>query len=211
MNSSSSPSSIKHVSLFSCTAKLTPAIFVTTLNSISIRSSSSTTPPLSYLLNCPNRLLDVTPAPLRPFYALTFALFYTPQLVILVTHPSQHTFTSSTVHCPTFRTVRKNRISRYRRKCKRTRIRRTFNFNAIPFGCVLNERYQITEYSIYVLYMLVKMCLCFRLFWNIPFVALIYYTPKLINVNGIIDIPIYYYGILILILSIHDVSLYYCV
>lgn len=46
----------------------------------------------------------------------------------------------------------------------------------------------------------------FRLFLNIAFVALIFYTPKLIMHNGVVDIPGYYYAILVLIVSIHDVS-----
>lgn len=46
----------------------------------------------------------------------------------------------------------------------------------------------------------------FRLLWNIAFIMLIYYTPKLININGQINIPIYYYVILVIILSIQEVS-----
>jgi PAT family acetyl-CoA transporter-like MFS transporter 1 len=44
----------------------------------------------------------------------------------------------------------------------------------------------------------------FRLLWNISFVALIYYTPKIIKHNGVIDIPIYYYVILVFIVAVHD-------
>jgi len=48
--------------------------------------------------------------------------------------------------------------------------------------------------------------LYFRLFWNVTFIALVFYTPKMIRNNDIIDIPIYYYAILVFIVSIHDVS-----
>lgn len=46
----------------------------------------------------------------------------------------------------------------------------------------------------------------FRLLWNISFVAFIYYTPKMIQINGFVNIPMYYYALLVFILSIHDVS-----
>jgi len=47
----------------------------------------------------------------------------------------------------------------------------------------------------------------FRLLWNISFVAFIYYTPVMITmINGIVNIPIYYYALLVFILAIHDVS-----
>jgi len=46
-----------------------------------------------------------------------------------------------------------------------------------------------------------------RLLWNISFVAFIYYTPVMITmINGFVNIPIYYYALLVFILAIHDVS-----
>ncbi|XP_025208442.1 acetyl-coenzyme A transporter 1-like isoform X1 [Melanaphis sacchari] len=45
-----------------------------------------------------------------------------------------------------------------------------------------------------------------RLLWNISFVAFIYYTPVMITmINGFVNIPIYYYALLVFILSIHDI------
>ncbi|XP_016657601.1 acetyl-coenzyme A transporter 1-like isoform X2 [Acyrthosiphon pisum] len=44
-----------------------------------------------------------------------------------------------------------------------------------------------------------------RLLWNILFLVFIYYTPKLITMNGSVNIPIYYYALLVLILSIHNI------
>uniref|UniRef100_A0A2S2QHE6 Acetyl-coenzyme A transporter 1 n=1 Tax=Sipha flava TaxID=143950 RepID=A0A2S2QHE6_9HEMI len=44
-----------------------------------------------------------------------------------------------------------------------------------------------------------------RLLWNVTFVILIYYTPTLIKRHGVIDVPIYYYIILVFILAIHDI------
>ncbi|XP_060878679.1 acetyl-coenzyme A transporter 1-like [Metopolophium dirhodum] len=46
-----------------------------------------------------------------------------------------------------------------------------------------------------------------RLLWDISVFALIYYTPQLISKNGLVNIPIYYYGLLLFILSIHDILL----
>jgi len=46
----------------------------------------------------------------------------------------------------------------------------------------------------------------FRLIWNIAFIMIIYYTLKLIKINSVINISIYYYVILIVILSIQEVS-----
>ncbi|XP_001949436.2 acetyl-coenzyme A transporter 1 isoform X1 [Acyrthosiphon pisum] len=45
----------------------------------------------------------------------------------------------------------------------------------------------------------------FRLLLNISFGVLIYYTPTLIITNGFVNIPKYYYALLIFILSIHDI------
>ncbi|XP_060877595.1 acetyl-coenzyme A transporter 1-like isoform X2 [Metopolophium dirhodum] len=45
----------------------------------------------------------------------------------------------------------------------------------------------------------------FRLFLNISFGVLIYYTPTLITTNGFVNISMYYYAFLIFILSIHDI------
>ncbi|XP_026823340.1 acetyl-coenzyme A transporter 1-like [Rhopalosiphum maidis] len=47
-----------------------------------------------------------------------------------------------------------------------------------------------------------------KLLWNIVFIMLIYYTPKLIKVNGIIKIPTYYYVILVIILTIQEMLNY---
>uniref|UniRef100_A0A2S2P6J7 Acetyl-coenzyme A transporter 1 n=1 Tax=Schizaphis graminum TaxID=13262 RepID=A0A2S2P6J7_SCHGA len=47
-----------------------------------------------------------------------------------------------------------------------------------------------------------------RLLWNIVFIVLIYYTPEIININGVVNIPIYYYAIFISILSIQEVLSY---
>ncbi|XP_060866175.1 acetyl-coenzyme A transporter 1-like isoform X1 [Metopolophium dirhodum] len=47
-----------------------------------------------------------------------------------------------------------------------------------------------------------------KLLWNIAFIMLIYYTPKLIKINGAINIPIYYYVILVIILSIQEILNY---
>ncbi|CAI6365998.1 unnamed protein product [Macrosiphum euphorbiae] len=47
-----------------------------------------------------------------------------------------------------------------------------------------------------------------RLLWNIVFIVLIYYTPTIITTNGIVNIPVYYYAILIFILSIQEVLSY---
>ncbi|KAE9538631.1 hypothetical protein AGLY_005730 [Aphis glycines] len=45
-----------------------------------------------------------------------------------------------------------------------------------------------------------------RLLWNISFVAFIYYTPIMITmINGFVNIPIYYYALLVFILAIHDI------
>ncbi|VVC28209.1 Hypothetical protein CINCED_3A024306 [Cinara cedri] len=44
-----------------------------------------------------------------------------------------------------------------------------------------------------------------RLVVNVALLALVYYTPKLITVNGVVDVPMYYYALLIFILSIHDI------
>ncbi|CAI6351343.1 unnamed protein product [Macrosiphum euphorbiae] len=44
-----------------------------------------------------------------------------------------------------------------------------------------------------------------RLLWNVSIFAFLYYTPKLINKNGFVNIPIYYYGLLLFILSIHGI------
>ncbi|XP_060878681.1 acetyl-coenzyme A transporter 1-like [Metopolophium dirhodum] len=44
-----------------------------------------------------------------------------------------------------------------------------------------------------------------RLLWNISFVVFIYYTPKLITMNGFVNIPEYYYALLVFILSIHKI------
>lgn len=45
-----------------------------------------------------------------------------------------------------------------------------------------------------------------RLLCNSLFVLLIYYTPELIRNNGVIDIPMYYYAILLIIQTIHDIQ-----
>ncbi|CAH1724646.1 unnamed protein product [Aphis gossypii] len=47
-----------------------------------------------------------------------------------------------------------------------------------------------------------------RLLWNIVFIVLIYYTPGIINTNGAVNIPLYYYAIFIFILSIQEVLSY---
>lgn len=47
-----------------------------------------------------------------------------------------------------------------------------------------------------------------KLIWNIAFIMLIYYTPTLININGVINIPTFYYVILIVILSIQEILNY---
>ncbi|XP_022165996.1 acetyl-coenzyme A transporter 1-like [Myzus persicae] len=44
-----------------------------------------------------------------------------------------------------------------------------------------------------------------RLLLNISFGIFIYYTPTLITMNGFVDIPIYYYALLVFILSMHDI------
>ncbi|XP_022165986.1 acetyl-coenzyme A transporter 1-like [Myzus persicae] len=44
----------------------------------------------------------------------------------------------------------------------------------------------------------------FRLLLNISFAVFIYYTPTLITMNGFVHIPIYYYALLVCILSVHD-------
>lgn len=47
----------------------------------------------------------------------------------------------------------------------------------------------------------------FRLLWNIPVVALIYYTPRFITNNGVINyIPIDYYAMLTFVISVQEVS-----
>ncbi|XP_060866110.1 acetyl-coenzyme A transporter 1-like isoform X2 [Metopolophium dirhodum] len=46
----------------------------------------------------------------------------------------------------------------------------------------------------------------FRLLCNSLFILLIYYTPELIRNNGVIDIPMYYYMILLIIQMIHDIQ-----
>ncbi|VVC28214.1 Hypothetical protein CINCED_3A016125 [Cinara cedri] len=44
-----------------------------------------------------------------------------------------------------------------------------------------------------------------RLLWSFTYVILIYYTPALINTNGVVDVPIYYYVILGLICTVHEI------
>ncbi|XP_025193547.1 acetyl-coenzyme A transporter 1-like, partial [Melanaphis sacchari] len=44
-----------------------------------------------------------------------------------------------------------------------------------------------------------------RLLWSIPFAVLIYYTPLLIKSNGVINVPIYYYLILVFIYIVHEI------
>ncbi|CAI6343822.1 unnamed protein product [Macrosiphum euphorbiae] len=44
-----------------------------------------------------------------------------------------------------------------------------------------------------------------RLLWNLSFLAFVYYTPTLITINGSVSVPIYYYALLVFILSIHDI------
>ncbi|XP_022174756.1 acetyl-coenzyme A transporter 1-like [Myzus persicae] len=46
-----------------------------------------------------------------------------------------------------------------------------------------------------------------RLLCNTLFGLLIYYTPEIIKNNGIIDIPMYYYAILLIVQLIHDIQL----
>uniref|UniRef100_A0A2S2NEJ2 Acetyl-coenzyme A transporter 1 n=1 Tax=Schizaphis graminum TaxID=13262 RepID=A0A2S2NEJ2_SCHGA len=45
-----------------------------------------------------------------------------------------------------------------------------------------------------------------KLFWNFMFLILIYYGSKLIKNNGIVDIPVHYYAILVLIDSINVIQ-----
>ncbi|XP_025194188.1 acetyl-coenzyme A transporter 1-like isoform X2 [Melanaphis sacchari] len=47
-----------------------------------------------------------------------------------------------------------------------------------------------------------------KLIWNLAFVMLIYYTPKLIKTDGVINIPSYYYVILVIILLIQEILNY---
>ncbi|CAI6364916.1 unnamed protein product [Macrosiphum euphorbiae] len=45
-----------------------------------------------------------------------------------------------------------------------------------------------------------------RLLCNFLFMLLIYYTPEFIRNNGVMDIPMYYYAILLTIQTIHDIQ-----
>lgn len=45
-----------------------------------------------------------------------------------------------------------------------------------------------------------------RLMWSFAYVALIYYTPNLIQNNGVISVPTHYYFILGFVSLIHEVS-----
>lgn len=44
-----------------------------------------------------------------------------------------------------------------------------------------------------------------RLLWSIPYVVLIYYTPILIKSNGVVNVPTYYYLILVFICIVHEI------
>ncbi|KAF0753279.1 acetyl-coenzyme A transporter 1-like, partial [Aphis craccivora] len=48
-----------------------------------------------------------------------------------------------------------------------------------------------------------------RLFWNITYMVLIYYTPSLINNNGNIEVPVYYYCLLALIFAVNEMLLFF--
>ncbi|XP_060865229.1 acetyl-coenzyme A transporter 1-like [Metopolophium dirhodum] len=47
-----------------------------------------------------------------------------------------------------------------------------------------------------------------RLLWSIAYVVLIYYTPILIKNNGVVNVPTYYYLILVFISIIHEILAY---
>lgn len=47
-----------------------------------------------------------------------------------------------------------------------------------------------------------------RLLWSIAYVILIYYTPILIQHNGVVNVPTYYYLILVFISIIHEILAY---
>lgn len=58
----------------------------------------------------------------------------------------------------------------------------------------------------YIINKYIFLNLYFRLFWNLAFIMLIYYTPSIIRVRNEINIPMYYYVILMLIFAIQEVS-----
>lgn len=47
---------------------------------------------------------------------------------------------------------------------------------------------------------------CFRLLWGLTYIILIHYTPMMINWNGVINVPIYYYLILGFLNAMNEVS-----
>jgi len=47
---------------------------------------------------------------------------------------------------------------------------------------------------------------CFRLLWNVAYVALIYYTPALLARNDKHVSTYYYYSILVFVKTVHEVS-----
>ncbi|CAH1724858.1 unnamed protein product [Aphis gossypii] len=51
---------------------------------------------------------------------------------------------------------------------------------------------------------LIMKCTPIRLFWNIPYALLIYFTPFLIKNNGVVNVPVYYYLILGFIFIINE-------
>ncbi|XP_025406915.1 acetyl-coenzyme A transporter 1-like isoform X2 [Sipha flava] len=47
-----------------------------------------------------------------------------------------------------------------------------------------------------------------KLFWNLAFIVLIYYTPSIIQINNEVNIPKYYYVILLFIFAIQEILSY---
>lgn len=41
---------------------------------------------------------------------------------------------------------------------------------------------------------------------NIAYALIIYYTPEMISINGVTNVPMYYYVILILLILVRQVS-----